>query len=91
MSSIYALIYSISSEFDQPLTEKQASSIALWGVIGEGVLSPLCAKLMEFIDVNMYFYFIILLYVTMWYVRCYIMKFFSKTSKESSDKEKNLT
>ena len=65
LSSIYALVFPISSEFDQTLTEKQASSIAIWGVVGEGILSPICAMLMSFISPDMYFVFILIMGVLM--------------------------
>lgn len=72
-SSIYALVFSVSSEFHEPLTEKQASSIAIWGVIGEGALSPICAKLMQFIHPDMYFFFILGMGVIMELARRYLM------------------
>lgn len=87
MSAVYALVFSISSEFDQPLTEKQASKIALWGVIGEGAFSPLCAKLMESLTLNMYFYMIFVLYGLMWYVRREVMNYFQKTTSKKSEIE----
>lgn len=85
MSAIYALIFSISSEFDQPLTEKQASKIALWGVIGEGAVSPICAKLMESLTLNMYFYMIFVLYTLMWFAKREVMNYFQKSTGKQSE------
>jgi hypothetical protein len=67
------------------LTEKQASSIASWGVIGDGALSPVCAKLMQFISPHMFFYFILILYAMMWVARSSIMDYFNKKPIKNFD------
>lgn len=90
LSSIYALIFSVSSEFDQPLTERQASSIAIWGVVGEGALSPICAKLMQFISPDMYFFFIMAMGVIMELARRHLMTEFQEGLRQQPSIELSL-
>ena len=69
MANMYPLTFSIPSEFGWRLNEHQANNIISGGVIGEGVLTMITGKLMDWLFIDMLFVFIIGVAVVMWLCR----------------------
>ena len=58
-SSMYPLIYTLSIEFNQSITQSQTAKILMFGSLGEGVICTSIGYLMKIIDPIAFFYSLI--------------------------------
>lgn len=84
MSPIGSQIMSIGSDFGRPVTERQASMIATWGFVGEGLLTMLCGSLMD-ISINIYFYLSAFLCLALGFSSHYVLAELKEGSKAGKE------
>ena len=69
MANLYPLVLSVCNEWGWRLNKHQANNIIAGGVVGEGVLTMLAGKMMEWFFLDMLFYCVLLMAALMWLCR----------------------